>query len=65
MTPGFNPLYWLLGASLTPRPLSAAGRMLEHLDKAESAVTGEEHITDELRAALRRAEIKSERASQE
>lgn len=47
------------------RPLSAAGRMLEHLDKAESAVTGEEHITDELRAALRRAEIKSERASQE
>lgn len=61
MTPGFNPFYWLLGARLAPRPLSAAGRMLERLDTAESAVTEQEHITDELRAALRRCEIKSMR----
>ena len=63
MTPYFNFFQMLLGA--TPRPLSAAGRMLERIDSAEAAVTGENHITDELRAALRRAEIKSERASQE
>ena len=49
---------------LSPRKsyLSAAGRLIADLEAAERAVVGEEHITDELRAAMRRADIKAMRA---
>lgn len=43
------------------RALSPAGRMLAQLDAAERAVKDESHITDELRCALRRADILSRR----
>lgn len=42
-------------------PLSAAGRMLDKLDAAERAIRDESHITDELRCALRRADILANR----
>lgn len=42
--------------------LSAAGDMLDVLKRAESAVNTEADITEELQAALRRADIKSSRA---
>ena len=45
----------LIGGSR--RALSPAGRLLDLLDAAERAVTDESHITDELRCALRRADI--------
>ena len=43
------------------RALSPAGRLLDLLDSAERAVTDESHITDELRCALRRADILASR----
>ena len=42
-------------------PLSAAGRMLDKLDAAERAIKDESNITDELRCALRRADILASR----
>lgn len=49
----------LIGGSR--RALSPAGRLLDLLDAAERAVTDESHITDELRCALRRADILASR----
>lgn len=46
------------------RPLSAAGRLLHRLDSSDARLK-KEGITDELRAALRRCEIKSMRGTHE
>lgn len=43
------------------RALSPAGRLLDLLDSAERAIKDESHITDELRCALRRADILANR----
>lgn len=43
------------------RHMSAAGRLLDSLDKAEARITEESDITDELRCALLRADYKSQR----
>ena len=43
------------------RALSPAGRLLDLLDAAERAIKDESHITDELRCALRRADILASR----
>lgn len=49
--------------NLTPMvaygPLSAAGRLIESYDIAEMVVRGIDDITEELRAQLRRCEIRS------
>lgn len=52
----FQPRYYVSYCGL--RPLSAAGAMLERLDAAEQAIQQTSDITDELRCALRRADIK-------
>lgn len=57
----FRRIFAAFGLGYGAPPLSAAGRMLQHLDRAEHKVTDESHITDELRCALRRADIKASR----
>jgi hypothetical protein len=52
---------YLYGYLAGSQRLSAAGRLLDSLDNAERAITGEADITDELRCALRRADIKAMR----
>lgn len=60
---GYDPLgmYAHLFGGIGAQPLSAAGRLLASLDKAAARVTDEDDITDELRCALRRADIKASR----
>lgn len=56
----FGDYRWRLGSSA----MSPAGMMLARLDDADRRVQSEADITDELRCAMRRAEIKAMREVQ-